>query len=46
MYKAKFHSQLQKKRETYLALDLAQDLVHEAESNSSPASTSNNHDNH
>jgi Cu/Ag efflux protein CusF len=39
MYKAKFHNQLQKKRETYLALDLVQGPVHEAERNSSPATT-------
>jgi hypothetical protein len=38
-YKQKFHSQLQKKRETYLALDLVQGPIHEVESNSSPATT-------
>jgi hypothetical protein len=39
MYKAKFHSQRKKKREAYIALDLVQDHVHEAESSSSPTTT-------
>jgi hypothetical protein len=35
-----------RRRATYLALDLVQGPVHVAERNSSPATTSNNHNSH